>query len=92
MAAIALPQKSGGFFNGLDANKLISFGIDAYSSKATSDQAKADKADADATQAAYAAAAQNTRPASLISGIDNKMLIGGGVLAVVLVGFLIKGS
>lgn len=81
-----------GFFDGLDANKLLSFGVDAYTSKATSDQAKADKADADATKAAYAAVAQNTRPASLIGGIDNKMLIGGGILAAVVVGYLIKGS
>lgn len=81
------------FFDGFNADKVLGFGLEAYASKVSIDQAKATKASADATAARYASLAQKTVPAngSIIAGVDNKVLFGGGVLTVVVLLFLAKG-
>lgn len=80
-----------GFFDGLQAKDILSYGLEAYKSNESISKNNADKAAADAQAKAYDLQQQKTTQTTVTS-IDKKTLywIGGGATGLLLLGVALK--
>ena len=83
-------EETGSFFEGWNADKVLSFGLNAWGEKTKQDQAAADTSTANAITRAYESAQQKQTPAPQSAMPFNPMYLAAGGAALVVVVLLLK--